>query len=114
MSLRSGGKTGTDVSVFRYFKCQSNGSWAVSRETSSLQSKLIASTTAEVKKSVNSFVRSVVAMGLHIKPLPRERCIGMRLYYNPEVSFRVLGSLFWTSFSRFELASLQANAQEME
>lgn len=60
------------------------------------------------------FVRSVVAMGLHIKPLPRERCIGMRLYYNPEVSFRVLGSLFWTSFSRFELASLQANAQEME
>ena len=113
MSLRSGGKKGTDVSVFRYFKCQSNGSWAVSRETSSSQ-RLIASTTAEVKKSVNSFVRSVVAMGLHVKPLPRERCIGMRLYYNPEVCFRVLGSLFWTCFSRFELASLQANALEME
>ena len=114
MSLRSGGKTGTDVSVFRYFKCQSNGSWAVSRETSSSQSKLIASTTAEVKKSVNSFVRSVVAMGLHIKPLPRGRCIGMRLYYNPELCFRVLRYLFWTCFSRFELASLQANALEME
>jgi hypothetical protein len=60
-----------------------DGHWDVSRGTCADKGELIASTTNEVKEAVTSFVRSVVQMGQQFSPLPRERRLEMRLYFNP-------------------------------
>jgi hypothetical protein len=65
-----------------YFKVCNSG-FEISRELSQSKKEIIASTDKEVKKSIASFVRSVISMSQNVGPLPRERCLTMRLYYNP-------------------------------
>jgi hypothetical protein len=65
-----------------YFKVEQGG-FQVSRGSQG-KKDMIATSQSDVTNAVSSFVRSVVAMGSAFQPLPQERSITMRLYYDPE------------------------------